>query len=163
MADPQPRRSTRNIANKVREPNAQTLRNGYLAFNAGEVTPQAGGGNATQVTLVVNGVNYVGNSGTGVHAEMNAVAAALAAAGNLNALRQIAGKTVDCRAKPCCYRCSIVLGLLGFSPQTHHTTKTRRGMGQTQWVLSEALREALFEEYGNLYEALNNASNIDEV
>jgi hypothetical protein len=163
MADPQPRRSTRSIPDKVRAPNAQALRNGYAAFNATEVIPQAGGGNDTDVTLSVNGTDYPGSSGTGVHAEMVALAAALAAVGSVTALKEIAGKTVDCTDKPVCYRCSIILGLLEFAPQTEHTQKTKSGMGQTQWVLNEALRDALFAEYGKLDDVLNNASNVDKL
>lgn len=49
---------------------------------------------------------------------------------------------VECLAKPCCCRCSAVLGLLGISA-TKGTYKTRATMGSTEWGVSREVRELL--------------------
>jgi hypothetical protein len=41
---------------------------------------------------------------------------------------------IKCTAKPCCVRCSVVLGGLGFRA-SKATYKNRSAMGQTQWVI----------------------------
>jgi hypothetical protein len=73
------------------------------------------------------------------------------------------GKTVACTAKPCCYRCSIVLGLLGFAPRTAATRKAQSGMGSTQWVLQEPLKSALTRRYGDIQTLLSNFSNVTKL
>lgn len=52
-------------------------------------------------------------------------------------------RVIQCEAKPCCCRCSAVLGLLSVSPLSDDTKKTRDTMGGTNWGISDELRDLL--------------------
>ena len=92
---------------------------GYQAFQAGLGNGANGDGKAkTTVSLVANGpggisATYVGVSGEG-HAEINALAQLCQDQGivNGNVLVDDWALGLECEAKPCCCRCSAILGLL---------------------------------------------------
>jgi hypothetical protein len=54
---------------------------------------------------------------------------------------------IDCTAKPCCVRCSIVLGALGFWA-TPGTSKTTRAMGSTNWGMHPRAEQFLRDFLG---------------
>lgn len=162
-AEEAPRRSTRARAEAPVTANRDTLRAGYNAFNAAEASDTKSGTTTTTAVLRIGEIPYTGASGNG-HAEMDALNDILIGNGDdLSAVRAHAAKTVECTAKPCCYRCSVVLGLLGFAPYTAATRKTRSGMGSTQWVLPEPLRSALARVYGDIQTLLSGFSNVNEL
>lgn len=80
---------------------------------------------------------YPGSTGTG-HAEMNALHQFIndICSNNVDILELFVenkGLRIDCSAKPCCRRCSSVLGALKVIPWDNETTKTTKTMGSTQW------------------------------
>jgi len=156
-------RPRRNLVKKIQVA-SNTLHTGYRDFTAPEVIKKKSGLNNTNASVTVGGHTYNGSSEDIGHAEMDAINQAIAAQGitDLDTLIGIAGKTVTCVGKPVCYRCSIMLGLLGFAP-AGQTTKTASGMGQTQWVLPGSLNELVLKKYGDIVGFLAYASNIDEV
>ncbi|MCB2134355.1 MAG: hypothetical protein KDE08_00160 [Rhodobacteraceae bacterium] len=156
-------RPKRNIKAAPPKVDHNTLRNGYIALNAGETANVAGGPPVTVSTLSGGGANYAGSSAGDGHAEMDALNQMLAVHNDLDTIIALAGKTVDCRSKPICYRCAIVLGLLGFQPANNQTLKTRQGMGQTQWYLPEPLRTKITEKYGDLAATLHQFPNIGKL
>jgi hypothetical protein len=140
-----------------------TLRDGYKAFAASESEDTKSGTMTTTAILTADGSEYTGNSGKG-HAEMDALNQMLVANGkNLAALLELDGKTVTCTAKPCCYRCSVVLGLLGFAPSSAETKKTASGMGSTQWALPDPLGSVLKAKYGDIQTLLSSFSNAGKL
>jgi cytidine deaminase len=54
-------------------------------------------------------------------------------------------KKIQCESKPCCVRCSAVLGLLGIEALDEDTRKTRSTMGSTEWAVTPDVRELLAE------------------
>ncbi len=158
-----PRRSTRTKTTTV-QVDRNTLRDGYLRFRASERFVTTGGGTITHVVLRVDGVDYPGSSQSPYHAEMDALEAALKAkGGRLEELVKSADKTVHCTAKPCCYRCSVVLGLLGFRARDANTTKAPSGMGSTEWTLPSTLKACLAVEYGDIQALLPGFSNVNRL
>ncbi|MEL6998531.1 MAG: hypothetical protein AAFP68_09750, partial [Pseudomonadota bacterium] len=158
------RRSKRTKTVPKVTPNRQTLWNGYIAFAANETTQTTGGGNDTSATLLIGSIRYGGSSTSVCHAEMDALNDILIGNGDdLQAVIAHADKKVECEAKPCCYRCSVVLGLLGFAPFDEKTLKTAKGMGQTQWVLPSPLKEELGKIYGDIANFLSNFSNATKL
>lgn len=144
--------------------NRSTLASGWTAFAAQETDVTTSGTTATAVTLYMGVIPYAGSSASTSHAEMDALNDILIGMGDsLDDVIAYPNKTVDCTAKPCCYRCSIILGLLGFSARTGGTKKTRRGMGQTQWVLPSPLREKIAERWGDVSGLLSQFSNVDKL
>lgn len=161
MSSVPPRRSTR-TRRVVVAPNRQVLRQGFDAFGAETTDQTSGGGNTTTAILTVSGIAYPGSSTGPCHAEMSALNDVLIRnGGNLDDVISHNLKTVSCTAKPCCYRCSIVLGLLGFRPATPQTKKTCSGMGSTQWVLPVPLADRIKERYGDIVTLLASFRNID--
>jgi hypothetical protein len=76
----------------------------------------------------------VGKTGEG-HAEMNALRQLIILCKyDAEVFTQIlrAGVTVVCIEKPCCYRCSCILGALGIVASVG-TRKNAKKMGKTQW------------------------------
>jgi len=160
-AEAAPRRSSR--VKRVRVvARKSVLTGGFDDFGAGLSSETKGGGSTTAVVLRIGRRAFNGSSGAG-HAEMNALNDALETLGSLGAIRAARSKTVACTAKPCCYRCSIVLGLLGFRAHSQHTKKTRSGMGSTQWVLPQPLKGALEDDYGDIQTLVAVAGNIDNL
>ncbi|UCC53939.1 MAG: hypothetical protein JSV68_08185 [Anaerolineaceae bacterium] len=158
-----PPRSTR-TKKVVVHPNRQILREGFAAFQAQTTTQTKGGGNSTTAILTVSGIPYYGTSESVSHAEMDALNKLLIAhGGSLDDIISHNVKTVACTAKPCCYRCSIVLGLLRFKAATDSTKKTESGMGSTQWVLPRPLSEKITERYGDIVTLLDFYSNVREL
>lgn len=162
--DPQASGSGRPKRNKVVKIQAQasTIASGYAAFEAEESSDSGDGSQSTAVTLWVSGKPYEGATGVGGHAEMNALLKVLADLGDLDTVIATGGKTVECTAKPCCYRCSVVLGLLGFSAHSDDTTKTRSGMGGTQWAMPADLKRAVMAKYGDVGELMSFYGNVDK-
>jgi hypothetical protein len=142
------------------------LRAGYNAFNATETDDTKSGTTTTAAVLTIQDIPYAGKSGNG-HAEMDALNDMLIGKGgtaeDLEEIRTTAGKTVTCTTKPCCYRCSVVLGLLGFAPSSAATRKTSSGMGSTQWVLQEPLKSVLTARYGDIQTLLSGFSNANDL
>jgi hypothetical protein len=52
-------------------------------------------------------------------------------------------KKIQCESKPCCVRCSAVLGLLGIEALDPDTKKTRATMGSTEWAVTSEVRDLL--------------------
>lgn len=157
------RRSSRKKAKKTKLDRSQ-LRAGYAAFRAVETKDTKSGTQDTTATLSVSGISYVGSSKSPGHAEMDALNDILI--GNGDSLDDVIAhdnKTVSCTAKPCCFKCSIVLGLLGFGPASGATLKTRSGMGGTQWVLQSPLKEKIEERYGDIVDYFYNIPNFNGV
>lgn len=158
------RRGTRNRGTAARAVNREELKLGYSNFPAQETDDRFSGTKDTSVTMVVS--TYGSSSGTSHHtghAEMDALNALLTSHPNMMddwpAFLALT-KTIKCDTKPCCYRCSVVLGLLNFAPAGSTTRKTSSGMGQTQWVLPEPLNTHLKGHFGNIAELLEHYSNV---
>lgn len=107
---------------------------------------KSSGGETTSVTLVIAGTQFSASSGAG-HAEMRALTNYIQSGGTVATLLALDSddKVVQCEEKPCCAKCSAILGLLGFSGSAR-TKKTKSTMGSTQWALPPVLREALESE-----------------
>jgi hypothetical protein len=164
---PEPRYSMRarnsSTSNNAASPIRQTLITGWDAFKAAESTNTKSGTTETNAVLNYNGKDYPGKAGAG-HAEMKALADILAGEKSLDAIiKNTVAKTVECTAKPCCYRCSIVLGLLGFKAKDDKTMKTKSGMGGTQWYMASDLATALEKAYPGIFDVLNVKSNYDDL
>lgn len=136
--------------------------NGYNAFNASEGDSKGGGQTVTQVVLTLDGTPVIGESGAG-HAEMKALSTLLDDGFTLQNIADAKVKTVACTAKPVCFRCATVLGLLGFSPATADTKKSRSGMGSTQWEMPQTLRNAIHQQYGDITSLLISQGNFDKM
>ena len=119
------------------------LKVGYKAFDAA-VSINGDGSESTEVTLYVYSgrrlrKQYIGRTGKGHgHAEMDAL------------YQFVKDKTVphanvslelSCTAKPCCVRCSAVLGLLNVSTANDNTHKSPKAMGSTQWGIPDEVAE----------------------
>jgi hypothetical protein len=158
-----PRRSTRTRTTSVKA-SRETLTAGYHSFAAGETDVTTGGGTDTAAVLTIGGVAYGGSSKSDCHAEMDALNSILVGNGDsIDDVLAHTGKTVTCTSKPVCYRCAIVLGLFGFVSAGATTLKTRKGMGQTQWVLPSPLSDKVKERWGDLPAYLTNYSNITKI
>jgi hypothetical protein len=86
------------------------------------------------------------NQGAG-HAEMHALKQFFSdvcdnKSDNLKAY-QDRGLEIECTAKACCLRCSIILGALGFTAATDDTYKSAKPMGKTSWNLNPTMRTFL--------------------
>jgi hypothetical protein len=55
---------------------------------------------------------------------------------------------VECESKPCCRRCSAILGLLDAKAATNKTKKSTKNMGSTEWTLAPDLRKLLTDLLG---------------
>jgi hypothetical protein len=164
---PEPRYSMRarnsSTSNNAASPIRQTLITGWNTFKAKESTNTKSGTTETYAVLNYNGKDYPGKAGAG-HAEMKALVDILADAKSLDAIKDDKTvKTVECTGKPCCYRCSIVLGLLGFKAKDDKTMKTKSGMGGTQWYMAPDLATALEKAYPGIFDVLNVKSNFDDL
>lgn len=144
--------------------NPAQLREGYENFGAEETPDTSSGENDTSVQLIVNGQTFSGFSKSTSHAEIDALNKILTDKHwSLDELIAVQNKTVKCEQKPCCYRCSIVLGLLGFQPVSNTTRKTASGMGQTQWTLPTPLGDEMRAKYGDIVRLLSCYGNLDEM
>lgn len=77
-------------------------------------------------------------------------------------LSELKGATVECATKPVCYRCAIVLGLLGVEPYDKDTKKGISGAGV--WVMADSdFRTKFIEKYGDIAKYCQNFSNCNEV
>ena len=89
-----------------------------------------------------------GETGGG-HAEMDALKQLIILCG-YDAVRFTTvlgrGVTVGCTEKPCCYRCSCMLGALGIVA-TSGTKKSSKSMGSTQWGSLGPDERAFIEAY----------------
>lgn len=134
----------------------QLLKEGYESFAASEGSKDSGDGKeTTEVKLYYGptGSNTVpGKSGYGKgHAEMAALYEYYSKTHGNNERRFLAnvgGTKLDCTSKPCCVRCSAILGLLGVQPYRDSTKKTQDTMGSTEWGMHPDLRNVLRNHEG---------------
>lgn len=152
-----PRTSSRNKTQTVFNPEGQVwdlMDTGYTNFKAQEVGPNEGDGtqscDATLYYLPAGAGGGVWSNAKGSTADHNGHAE-MAAIFNfwVNVCQENyatfsgATKRIECTSKPCCVRCSAILGLLLIARQSTATKKTSYTMGGTQWVLVEKLRQLL--------------------
>ena len=76
------------------------------------------------------------------HAEMDALAQYVATGNNT-----FENMVLSCTTKPCCVRCSAVLGLLGIEA-CDRTLKYSKPMGSTEWGISDSVAKAVANHIG---------------
>jgi hypothetical protein len=162
-----PRRSSRTKIKPKPSVTRPTLKQGYYDFRAEETDDSGDGSYSTAVVLAIGAQSSYNGTSNGIHAEMDALNQMLTAyqgTGTLEEFISDTTKTVSCTSKPCCFRCSVVLGLFKFRPAADTTKKIKKGMGLTEWFLPEGVKTALNETYGtSIQDTLNSFSNIDKL
>ena len=136
---------------------------GYASFNAIE-SEHGDGSQSTSVTLYWNNLKISGSTGNFQgHAEMDALTGFLnlTCDKNKETFKKLVGQcSISCTAKPCCVRCSSLLGLLGIRPFGNKTKKTRRAMEQTNYVLPKRLIEAIAYAIGQPEEVVRKITDV---
>jgi hypothetical protein len=135
-------------SNAIKDPVGNFITTNWDAFN-GEKLVGGDGAESCEVNLfyavkpVTTGYFVIkGSTGKGYgHAEMHAlhqllVEIGVAAFDNYDV-------RIDCTKKPCCARCSVVLGFLGVKVANGATKKSNKCMGSTQWGVSMKVRELI--------------------
>jgi hypothetical protein len=165
-----PTRKRKQVQSMNAQLSSETTSEWFNQFKATLADSKAGDGKqATQVELFFTDpvglikTSQVGVSGTNGHAEMNALDAIFKLHGydqGKCATILDSGITVKCEAKPCCVRCSVVLGGIGAGAETDNTKKINKTMGQTQWVVSQKLAEILATYLGVSEWEIKNIHNL---
>jgi hypothetical protein len=134
---------------------AEQLETGYDAFKATETSASGSLTQDCQASLTYVLTNETTSdhtdgdtkNGRG-HAEMDAIHQF-----SVNKCRKDlatftgATKSVSCTDRPCCVRCSAVMGLLSIRAETG-TMKTRSTKGSTEWCVSPDVRDLLRQVTG---------------
>jgi hypothetical protein len=116
------------------------LQEGFVNFQAVSTNDAGDGSEECTVTLHYTGGSVEGKTGNGHgHAEMDALHQLWADVCNKDVdtfLTYSRNLKLDCTDKPCCVKCSTVLGWMGVVPRTTATKKTPYTMGKTSWNVS---------------------------
>ena len=102
-------------------------------------------------------IQIFGETGSG-HAEMNALDEFIrticgSKSATLSTYCAAGALFIECTTKPCCCRCSAILGALSVRPSSSDTKKTKAPMGSTQWGgLSPTVRDVIATYLGTCSE-----------
>jgi len=121
---------------------AQFILNGFDNFNATE-SSEGDGKNATAIKLKIGKRVYPGATGLNHgHAEMDALYDFCKEHGDdaIAEFKKAKVKTISCTKKPCCVKCSAIMGHLGFRPAAG-TNKTYHTMGGTEWGVDPIVKK----------------------
>lgn len=127
---------------------SKLIQDGWNAFSAAE--GEGGDGEESCTVKLYYGAGgsceVCGATGQGHgHAEMDAIWKLFmdVCGGDIEKFRKYLGTLkIECEDKPCCRRCSAILGLLK-AAATAGTKKTSKNMGSTEWSLVPDLRRLL--------------------
>lgn len=123
------------------------LDDGYAAFDTDEREFNDGEESCTATLTATDRANksvkYLGETGKGAgHAEIHALVQFLKAISYSITAFDDYNLTITCLSKPCCKRCSAVMGLLKIAA-TGGTYKSSKSMGSTSYSLPPDVRQFL--------------------
>lgn len=133
-----------------------TAKQGFDDFDAPVSDEGGDGSQSTSVRLrLVDGdktVDIAGTTGSGCgHAEMHALHQALTTHRAL--FESASSRTLTCTEKPCCFQCSVILGLLDIDAG-EATNKSKKPMGSTEWGASAEVKAYVTEQTGVPFEQI---------
>jgi hypothetical protein len=127
---------------------AEFIRSGFEKFTAASGS-EGDGSQSTQASLYIGTKKYDGSTANGHgHAEMDGLYQFCQDKGE-DAAATLARykKKVSCTSKPCCVKCSAILGHLGFAPKGA-TKKIYHTMGGTEWAAHADVRKLIMKITG---------------
>lgn len=160
------RRASSRLAKKKAYAMTVDMRECWEAFDAPE-DPASDGEESCVATIYDRTrpkATYPGATGKGAgHAEMHGLLQLLQACekGGRSLEDLLLNEEVEvlCVDKPCCARCSVILGLLGVKARKG-TTKTKFTMGSTSYSIADELKQFIMETFGYTEGAVEYIFNI---